>query len=134
VALGGGRHSVYGNSLQEIAHRGWSRYGRQQDKTQQQLIGRAWLGRSEPRLWISQRRKQWFPRWSKHPKRTGRSCRPAGPLLRTDMAKQGFFILLRWLIGFFRPLHQQGFSFLSIYKFPLYGVVCVGLDRICIRR
>src|SRR6266568_2460208 len=49
------------------------------------------------------------PKEVEYPRRTGHSCRPAGPLLRTDMANQGFFILLRWLIGFFRPLHQQGF-------------------------
>ena len=41
-----------------------------------------------------------------HLRSTGRSYRPAGPLLRTDIAKQGFFILLKWLIGFFCPLYQ----------------------------
>jgi len=45
------------------------------------------------------------PKEFKHLRRTGRSYRPVGLLLRTDMVKQGFFILLRWLIGFFRPLH-----------------------------
>ena len=50
-------------------------------------------------------KKAVVPKEFKHPRRIGRSYRPAGPLLRTDMAKQGFFILLRWLIGFFRPLH-----------------------------
>ena len=93
-----------------------------------QSIGKAQLGRCEPQLWISQGRKQWFLRSSNHPRRTGRSRRPAGPPLRTDMAKQGFFILLRWLIGFFillrwligvfRPLHQQGFSSCQFISFP----------------
>jgi hypothetical protein len=45
------------------------------------------------------------PKEFEHPRSIGRSCRPVGPLLWTDMAKQGFFILLRWLIGFFRPLY-----------------------------
>ena len=43
------------------------------------------------------------PKEFEHLRRTGRSRRPAGPPLRTNMAKQGFFILLRWLIGFFLP-------------------------------
>ena len=30
------------------------------------------------------------PKEIEHPRRTGRSCRPAGPLLRTDMANRGF--------------------------------------------
>ena len=30
------------------------------------------------------------PKEFKHPKRTGHSCRPAGLLLQTDMAKRGF--------------------------------------------
>ena len=39
---------------------------------------------------ISQRRKQWFPRWLKHPRRQDVVRRPAGPLLRTGMASRGF--------------------------------------------
>ena len=46
------------------------------------------------------------PKEFEHLRRTGRSRRPAGPLLQTDMAKQGFFILLRWLIGVFHPLYH----------------------------
>ena len=35
MALGGGRQGVYGNGQQEIAHRGWSKHGKQQqDKIQ----------------------------------------------------------------------------------------------------
>ena len=45
------------------------------------------------------------PKEFEHLRRIGRSYRPIGPLLWTDMAKQGFFILLRWLIGVFRPLY-----------------------------
>ena len=30
------------------------------------------------------------PKEIEHPRRTGRSCRPAGPRLRTDMANRGF--------------------------------------------
>ena len=30
------------------------------------------------------------PKEIKHPRRTGRSCRPAGPLPRMDMANRGF--------------------------------------------
>ena len=64
-------------------------------------------------------KKAVVPKEFEHLRSIGHSCRPAGPLLRTDMAKQGFFILLRWLIGFFRPLHQRGFSSCQ-FKFPLY--------------
>jgi hypothetical protein len=34
MALRGGRQGIYGNSQQEIAHRGWSKY-RKQDKIRQ---------------------------------------------------------------------------------------------------
>jgi hypothetical protein len=43
------------------------------------------------------------PKEFEHLRRTGRSRRPVGPPLWTDMANRGFFILLRWLIGFFLP-------------------------------
>ena len=51
------------------------------------------------------RKEAVVPKEFKHPRSTGRSYRPIGPLLWTDIAKQGFFILLRQLIGFFRPLY-----------------------------
>jgi hypothetical protein len=38
MALGGGRHGVYGNGQQEIAHRGWSRYGKQASNKARQSI------------------------------------------------------------------------------------------------
>ena len=41
------------------------------------------------------RRKQWFLKWLKHPRRQDVVHRPAGPLLWTDISKLGFFILLR---------------------------------------
>ena len=37
------------------------------------------------------------------PKEVVYSRRPAGPLLYINNSKPGFFILLRWLIGFFLP-------------------------------
>jgi len=54
------------------------------------------------------------------------SSRPAGPLLCTNNGKPGFFILLRWLIGFFLPQHIRGFLPVNLQVSPVYGVVCVG--------
>jgi len=68
--------------------------------------------------WDKLRKEAVVPKEIEHLRRTGRSYRPVGPPLRTNMAKQGFFILLRWLIGFFRPLHQQGFSSYQSISFP----------------
>ena len=65
------------------------------------------------------------PKEFEHLRRTGRSRRPAGPPLMDGHGKPGFFILLRWLIGFFLP-QLQGFLHVN-YKFsPCDGVVCVG--------
>ena len=54
------------------------------------------------------------------------SRRPAGPLLYTNNGKTGFFIRLRWLIGFFLPQHIRGFLPVNLQVSPVYGVVCVG--------
>ena len=61
----------------------------------------------------------------------GRSCRPVGPKARRAAAtcrhgNSGFFILLRWLIGFFLPQHIRGFLPVNLQVSPMYGVVCVG--------
>jgi hypothetical protein len=45
--------------------------------------------------WDELRKEAVVPKEFEHLRRTGRSCRPVRPLLRTDIAKQGFFILLR---------------------------------------
>ena len=88
---------------QEIAHGGWPRYGKQQQYSSQ-LARPSWDVVNPS--WDKLEKEAVVPKEFEHLRRTGRSRRPAGPPLRTDMAKQGFFILLRWLIGFFRPLHQ----------------------------
>ena len=49
------------------------------------------------------------PKEFKYLRRTGRSCRPAGPLLRTDMANQGFS----------SPNPTAGFSSCKCISFPL---------------
>ena len=49
---------------------------------------------------------KFFPdvRSSNHPRRTGCSRRPCGRCYGQTWQNRVFFILLRWLIGFFRPL------------------------------
>ena len=78
----------------------------------QQSISKAQLGRSEPRLRISQRRKQQFLRSLKHLRRRIQlyACKAAAMCKHSN---SGFFILLRWLIGFFLLPNSKGF-FLSI--------------------
>jgi len=63
---------------QEIAHRGWPRYGKQQysDQIKQGLYVLV--------------KEAVVPKEFEHLRRTGRSRRPAGPPLRTDMASRGF--------------------------------------------
>ena len=74
------------------------------------------------------------PKEIEHPRRTGRRGRPAGPLLRTDMANRVFHPTEVAYRVFLPPTQLQGFLLVN-YKFsPCDGVVCVGLDRIRIRR
>ncbi len=72
---------------QEIAHRGWPRYGKQQQYSNQ-LARPSWdvVNSSLDKL----EKEAVVPKEFEHPRRTGRSCRPAGPPLRTDMANRGF--------------------------------------------
>jgi hypothetical protein len=41
-------------------------------------------------------------------------------------SKSGFFLLLRWLIGFFLPQYIRGFLPINLQVSPIYGVVYVG--------
>ena len=63
----------------------------------------------------------------KHLRRIGRSYRPIGPLLRTDMANWVFFYPTEVAYRGFPPLTQlQGFLYIN-YKFsPYNGVVYMG--------
>jgi hypothetical protein len=66
------------------------------------------------------------PKEFEHPRRTGRSRRPAGPLLWTDMANWGFHPTEVAHRVFPPPTQLQGFLHVN-YKFsPCDGVVCVG--------
>ena len=71
---------------QEIAHRGWPRYGKQQYSNQ--LARPSWDVVNPS--WDKLEKEAVVPKEFAQPRRTGRSRRPAGPLLRTDMANRGF--------------------------------------------
>jgi len=88
MALGGGGMAYMAMVRQEIAHRGWPRYGRQQQQHNNQLARPSWdvVNPSLDKL----EKEAVVPREFEHLRRTGRSRRPAGPLLRTDMASWGF--------------------------------------------
>ena len=68
---------------QEIAHRGWPRYGKQQYSNQ--LARPSWDVVNPS--WDKLEKEAVVPKEFEHPRRTGRSCRPAGPL---HMANRGF--------------------------------------------
>ena len=85
----------------------------------QRLIGKAQLGRSEPQLWISWRRKQWFLRSSNNPRRAVQDI-AVGP--------QGRYYVRTWQIGVFHPtevayrvfppLNCRGFLPVNTQVFP----------------
>src|SRR6266704_7196696 len=75
------------------------------------------------------------PRETKTSKEAGRSTQARRAAAMDGYGKSGFFILPRWLIGFFLPQPNCRVFLPVNYKFSLCNrVVCVGLDRICIRR
>ena len=67
------------------------------------------------------------PKEFEHPRRTVQDV-AVGPQGRSYMQTRqiGFFILLRWLIGFFLPQHIKGFLPTNLQVSPVYKVVCVG--------
>ena len=67
------------------------------------------------------------PKEFEHPRRTVQDV-AVGPQGRSYMRTRqtGFFILLRWLIGFFLPQHIRGFLPINLQVSLVYGVVCVG--------
>jgi len=71
---------------QEIAHRGWPRYGKQQYGNQ--LARPSWDVVNPS--WVKLEKEAVVPKEFEHLRRTGRSRRPAGPPLWTDMANWGF--------------------------------------------
>jgi len=71
---------------QEIAYRGWPRYGKQQYSNQ--LVRPSWDVVNPS--WNKLEKKAVVLKEFEHLRRTGRSYRPIGPPLRTDIAKRGF--------------------------------------------
>jgi len=71
---------------QEIAHGGWPRYGKQQYSSQ--LARPSWDVVNPS--WDKLEKEAVVPKEFEHLRRTGRSRRPAGPPLWTDMANRGF--------------------------------------------
>src|ERR1700679_2161475 len=121
---------AYMAMVSKIQHTGdGQNMGNNNDNKTRRSIGKAWLGRSEPQLWISWRRKQWFLRSSNNPRRAVQDV-AVGP--------QGRCYMRTWQIGVFHPTevaHRvfppptqlQGFSSCKYTSFsPCDGVVCVG--------
>jgi hypothetical protein len=100
MALGGGRQGVYGNGQQEIAHRGWSKYGKQ-DKIRQPVNQRG--------LYVLVKEAV-VPKEFKTSKEEDVAVGPQG-CCYVQTWQFRVFILLRWLIGFFLPL-TAGFFFM----------------------
>ena len=67
------------------------------------------------------------PKEFEHPRRTVQDV-AVGPQGRSYMRTRqtGFFILLRWLIGFFLPQHIRGFLPINLQVSPVYGAVYIG--------
>jgi hypothetical protein len=52
-----------------------------------------------------------------------KACRAAATCRHGNF---GFFILLRWPIGFFLPQYIRGFLPINLQVSPIYGVVYIG--------
>ena len=67
------------------------------------------------------------PKEIKTSKEAGRSTQARRAAAMDGYGKLGFFILLRWLIGFFLPQPNcRVFLPVNLQVSPIYGVVCVG--------
>ena len=84
-----------------------------------QSIGKAQLGHSEPQLWISWRRKQWFPRSSNNPRRAVQDI-AVGPQGRCYMRtwQIGVFYPTEVAYRVFPPLNCRGFLPVNTQVFP----------------
>src|SRR5436853_2626059 len=91
IALGGEAWRIWQWSIQEIAHRGWSRYG----TTKHTAIDRQGLARARTLALDKLEEGSSGSQGVRTSKEAVYSRRPTGPLLCTNNGKPVFFILLR---------------------------------------
>ena len=95
---------------QEIVHRGWPRYGKQQQYSSQlarpsQDVVNPSLDKLEKEVVVPKEFEHLRRRTQLQAYRAAATCKHGN---------SGFFILLRWLIGFFLPPNSKGFFLLIL--------------------